>query len=160
MDFSDTAGLAGGEMTAAEAFVDEYYWLRSFGMTDAAIARTLRVSDEGLVKRLQRAGARRAELSPDAEIDGRLRVLIASGEPFDSWDFPFAFDPFQVAAAISVAVRRGLVVRVGERSVRSGGHRGGRFQHAGAVAAQAAAVNADDVAYAKAVVALVRAVAS
>lgn len=160
MEFSDTSGLTGEEMTAAEAFVDEYYWLRSFGMTDAAIARTLRVSDAGLVKRLQRVGVRRAELSPDAEIDGRLRALIAGGEPFDSWDFPFAFDPFQVAAAISIAVRRGLVVRVGERSFASGGHRGGLFQEAGAVAARAVAVNADAVAYAKAVVALVRAVAS
>jgi len=160
MDFSDTAGLADGEMTAAEAFVDEYYWLRSFGMSDAAIARTLRVSEAGLVKRLQRAGARRTELSSDADIDGRLRALIASGEPFDSWDFPFALEPFQVAAAISAAVRRGLVVRVGDRSVRCGGRRSGLFQETNAAAAHAAAVNPGAVAHAKAVLALVRAVAS
>jgi hypothetical protein len=160
VDIADVASLTGGdEMPPAVAeVVDEYYWLRSFGMTDAAIARSLGVSDEGLVKRLQRAKVRRAELSPDSDIDGRLRALIATGEPFDSWDFPFACDPFQVAAAISIAVRRGLVVRIGSRSVGAG--RGGLFQEAGAAAARADAVNADDVAYAKAVVALVRAVAS
>lgn len=107
MDIPDSSGVTGGEMTDAEAFVAEYYWLRSFGMTDAAIARTLRVTEDQLVKRLQRAKVRREALSPDPDIDGRLRALIATGEPFDSWDFPLALEPYQVAAAISVAVRRG-----------------------------------------------------
>ncbi|MGB8404805.1 MAG: hypothetical protein WCE30_12155 [Mycobacterium sp.] len=158
MDIADVASLTGGDdMSPALAeFVDEYYWLRSFGMADAAIARALRVSDEVLVKRLQRAKVRRAELSPDVDIDGRLRTLISAGDPFDSWDFPLAVDPFQVAAAISTAVRRGLVVRVGSRSVGAG--RGGLFQEV--AAAQAAEVATEDIACVKAVVALVRAVAS
>lgn len=126
MDASNSSQVADSDTSSEAAFVDEYSWLRSFGMTDAAIARTLRVSGEGLAKRLQRAGVRRAGLSADADIDARLQVLIKSGEPFDSWDFSFAFDPFLVAAAISVAVRRGLVVRVGSR--RPGSGRGGLFR--------------------------------
>lgn len=152
MDIPDSSGVTGGEMTDAEAFVAEYYWLRSFGMTDAAIARTLRVTEDQLVKRLQRAKVRREALSPDPDIDGRLRALIATGEPFDSWDFPLALEPYQVAAAISVAVRRGVVVRVGER--RAGAGRGGLFQEAEA----ATQVDAASVEYARSVVALARAV--
>ncbi|CAN3132268.1 hypothetical protein ACNUDN_30530 [Mycobacterium sp. smrl_JER01] len=106
-------------------FIIEYEWLRSFGKTDAAIAHALGLSHAGFVKRLQRAGVRRAELSADSEIDARLRSLIASGAPFDSWSFPFACDPGQVSAALSSAVRRGLVVRVGGRL--GGSCRAGRF---------------------------------
>lgn len=106
-------------------FITEYEWLRSFGKTDAAIAQSLGLSHAGFVKRLQRAGIRRAELSPDPEIDARLRALIESGAPFDSWSFPFACDPGQVSTALSSAVRRGLVQRIGGRL--GGSCRAGRF---------------------------------
>lgn len=106
-------------------FITEYEWLRSFGKTDAAIAHSLGLSHAGFVKRLQRAGIRRAELSPDPEIDARLRALIESGAPFDSWSFPFACDPVQVSTALSSAVRRGLVQRIGGRL--GGSCRAGRF---------------------------------
>jgi DNA-binding transcriptional ArsR family regulator len=131
-DFDDADGLAGDGGDEVERFVDEYFWLRSFGKTDAAIARHLKTTDAGLVKRLQRAGVRRVELSADQEIDSRLRDLIAAGRPFDIRAFQFWFDPVLVAAAISTAVRRGLVVRLGTRPGM--GCRVGIFQEAAAAA--------------------------
>ncbi|MCV7286104.1 hypothetical protein H7J87_12265 [Mycolicibacterium wolinskyi] len=159
----DIEGLVGDcsdEVDETERFLDEYLWLRSFGKTDAAIAHELRTTDAGLVKRLQRAGVRRLELSADHEIDSRLRELIAAEKPFDIWDFAFWFDPSMIASAISAAVRRGLIVRVGSRP--GAGRRIGIFQEASAAAAAAEAAAAADVAQnaelAKATVALVRAV--
>lgn len=156
-DIDDFLGEASDETDEVERFLDEYFWLRSFGKTDAAIAHELKTTDAGLVKRLQRAGVRRPELSADHEIDARLRELIASEKPFDVWAFPFWFDPALVAAAISIAVRRGLVVRIGTRA--GAGCRIGIFQEAGAASAAVAAAEAPDVELAKSIVALVRVVA-
>ncbi|RIT36765.1 hypothetical protein D2E76_16025 [Mycobacteroides abscessus] len=96
-------------------FTAEYNWLRSFRMSDAAIARHFKCSGDVLMKRLQRAGLRSEALSPDAEVDAALQGFIAEGKPFDSWAFPLAADPELVKAAITVAVRRGLITRVGDR---------------------------------------------
>lgn len=118
-----------GELASEDGFVTEYQWLSSFGKTDVAIARALGMSEAALVKRLQRAGLRDDQLSPDREIDARLRALIANFAPFDSWSFPFACDPVQASAAISVAVRRGLAVRIGART--GGSCRAGLFRGTG-----------------------------
>lgn len=122
------AAMSSDDEVAGESdFVSEYQWLRSFGKTDAAIAQSFGLSEAALVKRLQRAGLRDEEqLSPDREIDERLRALIEDFPPFDSWSFPFTCDPVQVSAAISVAVRRGLAVRIGAR--RGGSSRAGSFR--------------------------------
>ncbi|WP_100475683.1 hypothetical protein [Mycobacteroides abscessus] len=105
-------------------FAAEYAWLRSFGKSDAAIARHFGCSEEGLRGRLVRAGLRSAALSPDPDIDSTLQNLIAAGEPFDSWTFPLAVDPSRVKAAISLAVRRGLLERIGDRKGQWGARRG------------------------------------
>lgn len=143
----------------AECFLTEYRWLQSFGKSDAAIAHQLGTTDAGLAKRLKRAGVQRPELSPDHEIETRLQELIASQKPFDIWSFAFACDPASVAAAISIAVRRGLVVRIG--TYRQGAScRGGVFQETSAAAAAAAVAEKprqDLVELAKSVVALARA---
>lgn len=120
-----------GELAGEARFVAEYQWLSSFGKSDGAIAQSFGLSEAALVKRLQRAGLRDEQLSPDREIDQRLRALIAGFAPFDSWSFPFACDPTLVSAAISVAVRRGLAVRIGTRP--GGSCRAGLFRGTGRI---------------------------
>lgn len=150
-DFLDEAAA-----DEAERFLEEYLWLQSFGKSDAAIAHQLGTTDAGLAKRLQRAGVQRPDLSPDHDIEARLQELIASQKPFDIWSFAFACDPASVAAAISIAVRRGLVVRIG--TYRQGAScRGGVFQEASAAAAVAAEACQELVELAEPEVALARA---
>lgn len=142
-----------------ERFLEEYRWLQSFGKSDAAIAHQFGTTDAGLAKRLQRAGIQRPDLSPDHDIEARLQELIASQKPFDIWSFAFWFDPALVAAAISIAVRRGLVVRIGTYRQGQGTscRRVGIFQETSAAAATAEEPRQDLVELAKSVVALARA---
>lgn len=135
----DTEDFVDEVADEAERFLDEYLWLRSFGKSDAAIAYQLGTSDAGLIKRLKRAGVQRADLSPDHEVEARLQELIAAQKPFDVWSFAFGSDPALVAAAISIAVRRGLVVRIGTYSQGPSCRRVGVFQETSAAAAAAAA---------------------
>lgn len=155
----DAEGFLDEAADEAERFLEEYLWLQSFGKSDAAIAHQLGTTDAGLAKRLQRAGVQRPDLSPDHDIEARLQELIASQKPFDSWSFAFWLDPALVAAAISIAVRRGLVVRIGTYRQGQGTscRRVGIFQEASAAAAVAAEPCQELVELAESEVALARA---
>ena len=98
--------------TTRDLFLEDYAWLRSFGMSEERIAARLGLSRAALGKRLERAGV---EGGVDAQVAGHLSGLIAGGGAVTAQDFPLAAEPAAVAAQIASAERGGRIVRVGSR---------------------------------------------
>lgn len=95
----------------AEAFAEEYEWLKSFRMTDERIARRFGISVDGLEKRLKRHGL---ALQPNPEIKLALDAIIAADREFTTADFPMALAASnQVAGTLSSMVRHGRLIVVG-----------------------------------------------
>lgn len=98
-----------------KVFVEDYQWLKSFGMSDEGIAHRLRLTRDALDRRLFRTGIKGHIIGSDAELHARLMELIESGAEFSAADFSFTFPLDEVRNMLAVAARTKLVVKVGER---------------------------------------------
>lgn len=109
-----TSGIKLTERMAA--FVEDYQWLSSFGLTDEAIAARLGLKPDTLDRRLFRTGLKGSIVGSDPELHAQLVTLIDSGSEFTAADFSFAFDPEDVRSVLGVAARMNMIVKVGKRS--------------------------------------------
>lgn len=104
-------------MTRREAFRVDYEWFRSFGMSDASIARSFGVTEDALHRRMQRAGI---STVPQNVVDA-LDELVASGREFTVTDLPYV-ESQNIAGLLPRYVREKRIRSVGK--VRSGRYDG------------------------------------